>query len=212
MCASPSKLDITGDKRHVRFGVISRHLQRTSRCRLCLRKRMLKATSDLPSKGKNRPKLQPPGSCSNYIRCKIPKYKAIAAALMTGGYDISLATPIDIPGILALQEPNLPDSGGSLSVRQSADWFRKAIIEKSAPLHLRLHCHCLKRLDAGDTLYSGMLNMAHAHTALSRIRPFALTLSGGTTGFPRLSHGRRTTEPPSSLVYCRGQPRMAPCG
>jgi RimJ/RimL family protein N-acetyltransferase len=50
---------------------------------------------------------------------------------MNGGYDISLATPIDIPGILALQEPNLPDSGGSLSVRQSADWFRKAIIEKS---------------------------------------------------------------------------------
>ena len=46
-------------------------------------------------------------------------------------YDISLATPNDIPGILALQEPNLPDSGGSLSVRLTADWFKNAILEKS---------------------------------------------------------------------------------
>jgi hypothetical protein len=28
-------------------------------------------------------------------------------------HDISLATPNDIPCILALQEPNLPDSGGT---------------------------------------------------------------------------------------------------
>jgi hypothetical protein len=40
---------------------------------------------------------------------------------MTFDYDIARATPDDIPGILALQEPNLPDSGGSLSVRQNAD-------------------------------------------------------------------------------------------
>ena len=46
-------------------------------------------------------------------------------------FDISLATPNDIPGILTLQEPNLPDSGGSLSVRQSADWFRNAVLQKS---------------------------------------------------------------------------------
>jgi predicted N-acetyltransferase YhbS len=50
---------------------------------------------------------------------------------MTRGYDISLATPNDIPGILALQEPNLPDNGGSLSARQTADWFGNAILEKS---------------------------------------------------------------------------------
>jgi hypothetical protein len=49
---------------------------------------------------------------------------------MTVGYDISLATPADIAGILALQEPNLPDSGGSLSVRLTADWFKNAILEK----------------------------------------------------------------------------------
>jgi predicted GNAT superfamily acetyltransferase len=51
---------------------------------------------------------------------------------MTPGYEISLATPDDIPGILAVQEPNLPDSGGSLSVRQNADWFKHAVLEKSA--------------------------------------------------------------------------------
>jgi acetyltransferase (GNAT) family protein len=50
---------------------------------------------------------------------------------MTAEYDISLATLNDIPGILTLQEPNLPDSGGSLSVRLTADWFRHAISEKS---------------------------------------------------------------------------------
>ena len=50
---------------------------------------------------------------------------------MTTGYEISLATPDDIPGILALQEPNLPDSGGSLSVRHTAEWFKRAILEMS---------------------------------------------------------------------------------
>ena len=51
---------------------------------------------------------------------------------MTTDYEISLSTPNDIPGILALQEQNLPDSGGSLSVRQTADWFKNAILESSA--------------------------------------------------------------------------------
>jgi L-amino acid N-acyltransferase YncA len=48
---------------------------------------------------------------------------------MMADYDIALATQDDITGILALQEPNLPDSGGSLSVRQNADWFRRTIAE-----------------------------------------------------------------------------------
>ena len=40
---------------------------------------------------------------------------------MTVGYGISLATPYDISGILVLQEPNLPDSGGGLAVRLTED-------------------------------------------------------------------------------------------
>ncbi|MGE5166838.1 MAG: N-acetyltransferase family protein [Sphingobacteriales bacterium] len=50
---------------------------------------------------------------------------------MIGHYDISLGRADDIPGILALQETNLLERGGSLSVRQTADWFRQSIIEKS---------------------------------------------------------------------------------
>jgi len=46
-------------------------------------------------------------------------------------YDFSLAGLDDIPGILALQEMNLPDSGGILSVRLTPDWFKDAILEKS---------------------------------------------------------------------------------
>ena len=44
-------------------------------------------------------------------------------------YDIALATPEDIPGMLALQEANLPDKGGSLSVRLTEDWFRDTTLK-----------------------------------------------------------------------------------
>jgi ribosomal protein S18 acetylase RimI-like enzyme len=50
---------------------------------------------------------------------------------MTANYEIFLGTPGDIPGVLTLQEANMPHSGGSLSVRRSADWFQRATDEKS---------------------------------------------------------------------------------
>jgi GNAT superfamily N-acetyltransferase len=50
---------------------------------------------------------------------------------MLGNYKISLATLNDVAGVLTVQEPNLPDNGGSLSVRQPADWFKRAVDEKS---------------------------------------------------------------------------------
>jgi len=56
---------------------------------------------------------------------------------MIADYEIALATPDDIPGILMLPEPNLVERGGGLSVRQSADWFRNAIIEKSVVVGCR---------------------------------------------------------------------------
>jgi hypothetical protein len=46
-------------------------------------------------------------------------------------YEISLASPNDIPGILALQEPNLIERGGGLTVRHTAHWFGHAISDKS---------------------------------------------------------------------------------
>jgi hypothetical protein len=51
---------------------------------------------------------------------------------MIPDYEISLAMPDDAQGMLALQEVNLPDKGGSLSVRLTVDWFNDAILEKSA--------------------------------------------------------------------------------
>jgi L-amino acid N-acyltransferase YncA len=48
---------------------------------------------------------------------------------MTGDYSIDLATPADVPGILALQEENLIGRGGSLSVRLPDDWFARAMTE-----------------------------------------------------------------------------------
>src|SRR5262249_965991 len=50
-------------------------------------------------------------------------------AAMTADYDVGLATPDDIPGILALQEPNLHENGGGLSARQTAEWFRRTMLE-----------------------------------------------------------------------------------
>ena len=60
----------------------------------------------------------------------MPSFNSARVQMITD-YEIALATPDDIPGILAVQEPNLPDSGGSLSVRQTADWFKRAVLEKS---------------------------------------------------------------------------------
>lgn len=48
---------------------------------------------------------------------------------MTANYEIALAMPDDIAGIVALQEPNLHENGGGLSARQTADWFRRTMLE-----------------------------------------------------------------------------------
>ncbi len=46
---------------------------------------------------------------------------------MLSDYDTGPATAEDIPGILALQEANLIDNGGTLSVRLPADWYADAM-------------------------------------------------------------------------------------
>jgi L-amino acid N-acyltransferase YncA len=43
------------------------------------------------------------------------------------GYDIAAATRDDMAGIVALQERNLQENGGRLSVRFSAGWFEDAL-------------------------------------------------------------------------------------
>jgi hypothetical protein len=55
-------------------------------------------------------------------------------------YSIRPAMPDDIPEIIALQEDNLPASGGSLSVRQPSAWFERAIAEGALVVARRPQC------------------------------------------------------------------------
>ena len=78
---------------------------------------------------------------------------------MIVGYEISLATPDDIPGILTLQKPNLIERGGGLSVRQTADWFRHAILDKSLVVGRR------DGKVVGYVMGTSMAANAHIHNA-----------------------------------------------
>ncbi len=57
------------------------------------------------------------------------------------GYDIRVATPSDIPEILALQEANLVRNGGSLSVAFPAAWFEMVMGEM--PVVIARRCGAL---------------------------------------------------------------------
>jgi L-amino acid N-acyltransferase YncA len=48
---------------------------------------------------------------------------------MSAHYETGSATANDIPAIVAMQEPNLHENGGGLSVRQTADWFMRTMSE-----------------------------------------------------------------------------------
>jgi predicted GNAT superfamily acetyltransferase len=50
---------------------------------------------------------------------------------MIAGYEIAVAIPPDIPGILALQDANQPDRGGILSVRFPQEWIQAAIANEA---------------------------------------------------------------------------------
>ena len=48
---------------------------------------------------------------------------------MSAKYETGLATDDEIPAIVSMQDVNLHENGGGLSVRQSADWFKRAMSE-----------------------------------------------------------------------------------
>jgi predicted GNAT superfamily acetyltransferase len=50
---------------------------------------------------------------------------------MISGYEIALAIPADIPGILALQDANQPERGGILSVRFPHEWIKAAVANEA---------------------------------------------------------------------------------
>jgi L-amino acid N-acyltransferase YncA len=49
--------------------------------------------------------------------------------MASSNYEIALATRADIAGILDLQEQNLREQGGTLSVRFSREWFETALAD-----------------------------------------------------------------------------------
>jgi GNAT superfamily N-acetyltransferase len=85
---------------------------------------------------------------------------------MIADYDISLGRTDDIPGILALQEINLAERGGSLSVRQTADWFRHAILETSLVVGRR------ERTLVGYVLGTALTANAHVMIIQTMLRVF----------------------------------------
>jgi len=82
---------------------------------------------------------------------------------MVAGYDVALATPDDLSGIIALQDANQPDRGGILSARFPQEWIFSAIVndtdpsrqpaptdESSVPIGVRLQPNELPVLAATD--------------------------------------------------------------
>lgn len=55
--------------------------------------------------------------------------QSMRLAMTSANYETGLAATDDIPAILAMQEVNLHENGGGLSVRQTADWFRRTMSE-----------------------------------------------------------------------------------
>ena len=86
---------------------------------------------------------------------------------MLADYDISLGRIDDIPGILTLQETNLVERGGSLSVRQrTAAWFRHAMAEKSLVVGRR------GRSVVGYVVGSSLASNAHVMIIQTMLRTF----------------------------------------
>jgi len=87
-------------------------------------------------------------------------------AEMLGDYDISLGRIDDIPDILVLQESNLAEVGGGLTARQTADWFRHAILEKS------LIVGRTERKVVGYVLGTSLAAKAHVMVVQTMLRNF----------------------------------------
>ncbi len=79
---------------------------------------------------------------------------------------VGLATPEDIDGILAVQEENQPEHGGSLSARFSPEWFAQAIADK---------CIVVARCDdrvAGYVAFTPREAQAHVPIIQAMLRAF----------------------------------------
>lgn len=81
-------------------------------------------------------------------------------------YDIGLATTDDIPEILALQDPNVIDRGGGLSVRQSAQWFAATMADMPLVVARR------NGAVVGYVLATSMASKAHVPIVQAMLKAF----------------------------------------
>jgi hypothetical protein len=81
-------------------------------------------------------------------------------------HGIARASRNDIPEILALQEDNLPDRGGALSVRFPSQWFEAAL--EDMPLIVARKGGCL----VGYLLASSVASQVHVPAVQGMLRAY----------------------------------------
>src|SRR5215469_3112846 len=88
------------------------------------------------------------------------------SSMMSTSYKTGLATGDDIPAIVAMQELNLHENGGGLSVRQSADWFRRTMSEMPIVVARR------DRVVVGYALATSIAAKSHVGIVQTMLRAF----------------------------------------
>jgi L-amino acid N-acyltransferase YncA len=85
---------------------------------------------------------------------------------MSASYEAGLATNDDIPAIIAMQDVNLHENGGGLSVRQTADWFSRTKLEMPIVVARR------DGLVVGYALATSIAAKSHVGIVQSMLRAF----------------------------------------
>jgi predicted GNAT superfamily acetyltransferase len=86
---------------------------------------------------------------------------------MATGYDIALATPNDLSGIVALQDANQPERGGILSARFPQEWLLSAIVNETV---------MVARRDgniAGYAIFGELTSQAHVPVIQAMLQAYA---------------------------------------
>ena len=86
---------------------------------------------------------------------------------MAAGYDIALATPEDLSGIIAQQDANQPDRGGILSARFPQEWILSAIVNDTV---------MVARRDgniAGYLMFGELTSQAHVPVVKAMLQAYA---------------------------------------
>lgn len=90
---------------------------------------------------------------------------------MSANYETGLATTDDISAIVAMQEPNLHENGGGLSVRQTSDWFKRTMSEMPIVVARR------EGIVVGYALATSIAAKAHIGIVQTMLRAFPAPLN-----------------------------------